>query len=100
MAFSRVVAAAAPVAGDELTAALVGIGVQLAAVAKLDANIEDSLVGASTEGMERDDLRVLALVAEWLAVHHPRVNADRLLRLVQAQESRRVRAFWAAWAAG
>lgn len=46
--------------------------------------------------MERDDLRVLALVTTWLGVHARWVNVDRLARLVRAQESTRLRAFWAA----
>lgn len=96
MAFRRIIISDVPPAGEDLTAALVGIGVQLAADPKADANIEDTLVAASVEGMDRDDLRVLAVLVQWLGVHHAWVNADRLVRLVQAQESRRVRAFWAA----
>lgn len=96
MAHKRLVAPATVLSGDELTAALVGIGVQLAAAPAADPNIEDTLMAASIEGMERDDLRVLALLVQWLGVHHQWVNADRLVRLVREQESRRVRAFWAA----
>ena len=96
MAYRRQVAPTKVMTGDELTAALVGIGVQLAAEPRTDANIEDTLLAASTEGMEGDDLRVLALLVQWLAVHHPWINADRLVRLAGVQESPRVRAFWAA----
>jgi hypothetical protein len=96
MPYKRVITPATELSGDELTAALVGIGMQLAAEARVDANIEDTLIAASVDGMERDDLRVLALLVQWLGIHHPWVNADRLVQLVRAQESRRVRAFWAA----
>lgn len=82
--------------GDALTGACVGIGMLFAAPAVRDANIEDTLVAASVEGMEGDDLRMLAMLLTWLGVHHERVHADRLVRAVQMQTSPRVRAFWAA----
>jgi hypothetical protein len=63
-----------------------------------DPNIEDTLLFASIEGMERGDLRVLALFVTWFGVHSGRVNADRLTRLVGLQQSKRVRAFWSALA--
>jgi hypothetical protein len=58
-------------------------------------NIEDTLLAASIEGMDRDDLRVLAVLVTWLGAHHARINADRLIRAVLAHPSDRVRAFWA-----
>jgi hypothetical protein len=63
-----------------------------------DPNIEDTLLFASVEGMERDDLRVLAVLITWFGVHAAHVNADRLTRLVAMQVSKRVRAFWSALA--
>jgi hypothetical protein len=57
------------------------------------------LLAASVEGMERDDLRTLAVLTTWLGIHLAYVNADRLVRLVAAQPSKRVRAYWAAIAA-
>jgi hypothetical protein len=36
------------------------------------------------------------VLTTWLGVHHSRVNADRLVRLVCAHPSERVRAYWAA----
>lgn len=80
-----------------------GIGIALAARATRDAIIEDTLLDASIEGMERDDLRVLALLTSWLDVHHPWVNADRLVRAVRTTEHARTRTYWAAvgtWLAG
>ncbi len=58
-------------------------------------DLEATLVRASVEGMDRGDLRVLALLVTWVGVHSGRVNADRLTGLVALlQEPRRVRAFW------
>jgi len=61
-----------------------------------EPNIEDTLLSASVEAMERDDLRVLAVLATWLGVHHSWLNADRLVRTTQELDSPRVRAVWAA----
>jgi hypothetical protein len=82
--------------GTELTAAMVGIGMLFAAKAAPEPNIEDTLIAASVEGMDRDDLRVLAVLVTWLGAHHSRINADRLIRALQVQPSARVRVFWAA----
>ena len=57
-----------------------------------------TLLAASVEGLEREDLRVLAVLATWLEIHHPWLNADRLTRLVGAYPGDRVRAFWCAMA--
>jgi hypothetical protein len=65
--------------------------------ASRDPNIEDTLLAASLEGMERGDLRVLAVLVTWFGVHSG-VNADRLTRLVATTESKRVKAFWSALA--
>lgn len=99
MGFSRRSSALELPRGDELTRAMVGIGMLFAAEAKPDANIEDTLLAASIEGVEHDDLRVLALLTTWLGVHHPWINVDRLTRAVSAQDSARTRAYWAAVAA-
>jgi len=77
---------------------MAGIGMNFAATPDADANIEDTLVAASVEALERADLRVLAMLTTWLGVHHPWVNVDRLSRAVRAVgacEADRVRAFWA-----
>ena len=59
---------------------MVGIGVNLAATPIDDVNIEDTLLLAVEVGMLQDDLRVLGLIAQWIGVHHGRINADRLVR--------------------
>jgi hypothetical protein len=96
MGFRRSATAATSLEGDELTAALVGIGMLFAAKPAQDPNVEDTLLAAWAEGMEHDDVRVLAVLVTWLGVHHTWINADRLTRAVDAHPSPRVRAFWAA----
>ena len=98
MAHSRALAPALAPSTDALTADMVGIGMLVGGEGSRDPNIEDTLLFASVEGMERDDLRVLAVLVTWFGVHSSRVNADRLTRLVALQESKRVRAFWSALA--
>lgn len=96
MPYSRAVAASALPEGSLLTSRMAGIGMAFAAEASVDPNIEDTIIAASIEGMERDDLRVLAVLTTWVGIHHPRVNADRLLRALSGHSSPRVRAYWAA----
>ena len=96
MAHRRAIAPAQAATGDELTADLVGVGMLFGGEGSRDPNIEDALLFASVEGMERGDLRVLAVLVTWFGIHAGRVNVDRLTRLVAMGESRRVRAFWSA----
>lgn len=96
MAFSRSSSPEPTPAPDELTARMVGIGMNFAAKADADADIERTLLHASVVGMDEGDLRVLAVLTTWLGVHHAHLNADRLVRLVGAHPSERVRAYWAA----
>lgn len=70
-----------------------------AAVSVGDADIEGTLLHASVAGIDGGDLRVLAVLTTWLGVHHARVNAERLVRLVAGHPSPRVRAYWSAVAA-
>ncbi len=96
MAFRRTTSPEVMPAPDDLTARMVGIGMNIAAAAQPDADIEGTLVFASALGMDDGDLRVLAVLTTWLGVHHAHVNADRLVRLVGTHPSARVRAYWAA----
>jgi len=98
MAFSRATSLEAMPAADELTARMVGIGMNFAAKAQSDADIESTLLHASILGVDDGDLRVLAVLTTWFGVHHTHVNADRLVRLVGAHPSQRVRAYWSAMA--
>jgi hypothetical protein len=99
MAYSRASSPEPRPAADVLTARMVGIGMNFAADAKVDADLEGTLVHASSLGMDDHDLRVLAVLTTWFGVHHAHVNADRLVRLVAAHASERVRAYWAGVAA-
>ena len=82
--------------GEALTAALVGLGMAFAAEPAREPNIENTLLAASIEGMEQEDLRVLAMLLTWLEIHSAWVNVDRLTFLVDQQGAERVRAFWSA----
>lgn len=81
---------------NELTAAMVSIGMNFAAEPSQNAPIEETLVLASRSGMEDGDLRVLSILATWMARHHQHVNVDRLVRCISRESSTRVRAWWAA----
>ena len=96
MAFKRLNSAPPSLAGEALTAAMVGIGMNFATRPTRNPNIEDTLFAASIEGMEREDLRVLAVLMTWLEVHSAWINADRLIALVNQHPGERVRAFWSA----
>lgn len=98
MGFNRTPPAPRPGA-DELTARMVGIGMNFAAIPQVDADIEATLVHASALGLVDDDFRVLAVLTTWLSKHHAHVNADRLVRLAGTETSQRVRAYWASIAA-
>lgn len=96
MGFSRRVAAVAPAVGDELTRAMVGVGMVFAGEGAECPNIEDTLMAASDEGVVAEDLRTLSVLVRWLEVHHPFVNVDRMTRLVRGLAPGRVSVFWSA----
>ena len=98
MAHSRAIAPIEAPSAEALTADMVGVGMLVGGEGSGEPNIEDTILFASVEGVERDDLRVLAVLVTWFGVHSGRVNADRLTRLVARQASSRVRAFWSALA--
>ena len=80
---------------DELTRDMVGIGMLFKSMASRSPNIENTLVFAARAGVDGEDFRVLAILCTWLGMHSRCVNADRLVALVKAEPSPRVRAFWA-----
>ena len=96
MAFRRLTSPHMSPQGEALTAALVGVGMVFSAEPMPNPNIEDTLLAASVEGMEREDFRVLAILMTWLEVHAAWINADRLTALVSRYSGERVRAFWSA----
>jgi hypothetical protein len=94
MAHKRVIQPATLPTRGELTSAMTGIGMKFAAEPNYEANIEDTILHAAIEGLERDDFRVLALLVSWFGIHREYVNADRLTRIVASSDSIRVRAFF------
>lgn len=85
------------VARDEqaLLSNFAGIGMNFAAERTRDPNIEDTIIAASIEGLENDDLRVLSILTTWIGVHSAILNVDRLTQIV-AHQSDRVKAYWTA----
>jgi hypothetical protein len=98
MPFRRALAPRLP-EREDLTAAMVGIGMLFAGKGAPEPNIEDTVLAASIAGMDDGDLRVLSVLTTWVGVHASWLNADRLTRIVSAHESLRVRAYWSAIAA-
>src|ERR1700675_1982604 len=87
MAFSRALAPSPLVHADRLTFRMVGIGMNFAAPPVRGPNIEDTILFASIEGMDKYDLRVLAVLLTWFGIHAAWVNADRLTKLVWGKTS-------------
>jgi hypothetical protein len=98
MSFRRTVTPSVSVTGELLTSYMTGIGMNFAASPSKDANIEDTLLFASIEVLEKDDLRVAAMLVTWFRVHASWVNADRLTRLIAGRTSPRLHALWSALA--
>jgi hypothetical protein len=96
MAYSRTAESRELSEGRKLVSDMAGIGMLFAAPASRNANIEDTLIAASVEAMDRDDLRVASVMTTWLGIHHPRLNADRLVRALTDHPSKRVLAYWSA----
>lgn len=96
MAYKRMSTPTEFSSGSKLTPSLIGIGMNFLGRSKRGPNIEDTLIAASLEGMVCDDLRVLSVLTMWIEIHHPWINADRLVRIVQQQSNERVRAYWCA----
>lgn len=99
MAHRRSVQPARVLEQDELTSAMIGIGLNFGGRATDEPNIEDTLLGAAIVGLEEDDLRVLAMLTTWFGIHSSYVIASRLAKIVAKSGSDRVRAYFAALAA-
>jgi hypothetical protein len=80
---------------EELTGAMVALGMRFAAKpAHEDTNIEDVLLGASWAGIVDEDLRTLAVLTTWIGVHNDAINVDRMTRLVRGLPVGPLRAYW------
>lgn len=84
--------------GDSLTSNFIGIGFRLNGTPNWNANIEDTLIAASIEGVAGDG-RVLSLLVDWMGVHYTRVNADRLVQMVLQLNKKQPKLFSIFWAA-
>lgn len=98
MSFNRNIMPAYIPSQGELTAMMVGVGMNLASKTIPNANIEDTLFFVSQDGFQKGDLRALSLLTAWLDIHFRRINADRLVRLVLSADSEMVKTFWIAFA--
>jgi hypothetical protein len=96
MAFSRKIEPLEEPTSDQLTANMAGIGMNFEAKPNRKANIEDTIFFASIDGMDRFDFRTLSVLTMWLGVYWRWVNVDRLVQLVEARGSERVKAYWTA----
>src|SRR5260370_29923823 len=91
MEFGRTVAATQPPQADLLTSCMAGIGMNFTAAPSAEPNIEDTILFASIEGVEHYDLRGLAVLVTWFCIHAPWVNSYRLTKVVEKQNSPRLR---------
>jgi len=94
MAYKRNRGSLVPLTAENLTSAMVGIGMNFAARAASHPNIEDTILAASAVGMDQEDFRVLSVLMTWLDVHSARINVDRLTHLVLGHPDVKVRLFW------
>jgi hypothetical protein len=93
MPFNRKIAPEILPSGAQLTDDMISIGFLIGSGGgSRNANIENTLVAASVESVG-GDYRVLDVLIQWLEVHLFCVNADRLVKLLQAQ-SKEVQRFW------
>ena len=99
MGFSRTSGLAERPPDPVLTSRMAGIGMNFAATAEGDAEIEETLVFASELGMLEGDLRVLGILVTWLETHREYINVSRLVRALRSHPETRLRGFWAASAA-
>ena len=94
MAYKRNRGSLVPLLAENLTSAMVGIGMNFAARAASNPNIEDTILMASAVGVGQEDFRVLSVLMIWLEVHSARINVDRLTHLVLEHPDAKVRLFW------
>lgn len=93
MGFKRIIALEDYPKGSELTSKLIGIGFKIGGTKERNPNIEDTLIGASIEGMT-GDYRILSLLTDWIFIHYEILNTDRLFRALLELNNQRVNAFF------
>lgn len=86
--------------GDALTRDMISIGMPFSGRGSRDANIEDTLVAASVEGINGRQGRVMSVLVDWISVHHERINVDRLTKMIlelrKNSRFKNVAIFWSA----
>ena len=86
--------------GQKLNTDLYSIGFNLLCKKKsIDPNIEATLISASIEAINQKDNRLGGLLVDWMTIHHPRMNVDRLTRFILSLKSSQyqlVKIFWCA----
>lgn len=95
MSFSRNTAVLEPPTEEILTRRMVSVGLNFAARSAESADIEQTIILASIEGMG-GDFRVLSVLTTWLGVHADYINIDKLHRLLKTINDKRVIAYWRA----
>lgn len=100
MSFKRSISPRKILEDKKLDSALAGIGFNLAHKSKKkNANIEDSLLSASIEAVNKNDGRIAGLLVDWVSMHYERINADRLTLIVTSLDDENfkwVKLFWCA----
>ena len=96
MAFARKIIPAVEPFSEQLSSSMAGIEMNFDALPDREANIEDTIYFASMDGMDRGDLRTLSILTMWLESYSKWVIVDRLFRLVEQTDSRRVKIYWKA----
>jgi hypothetical protein len=81
--------------GEALTARLLGIGIRFSTEAIRDPNIEDVLISAAHGAVMDGEGRLWTTLLDWWSVHHPCVNADRLVRALKELDLKPLQAFFA-----
>jgi hypothetical protein len=82
--------------GESLTSDMADIGIRVAKnLPKEEANIENTLIGASIEGM-KGDYRTLSLLVDWIGIHAERINVDRLTQIIKFFPDKKLKIFWTA----
>ncbi|MCF6227732.1 MAG: hypothetical protein L3J82_03565 [Planctomycetes bacterium] len=84
-----------PPPAETFTRQMRSIGLRFAAQNTASADIEQTIILASIEGMG-GDFRVLSVLTAWLGVHAGYINIDKLHRLLKTINDKRVIAYWRA----
>ncbi len=82
----------------DLTAQLVGIGMNFFATPSKNPNIEDTIFFAALDGLVNDNFRTLSVLTTWIEIHFSCINVDRLTHLIAANNNCRIKAYFSSLA--